>query len=152
MNLHQFPIGTQYTTGGKHPRLCVITEHMTVTNSRGEIVQTYYQASHEFCGQRVTDNNVCAVTIARGLTSRSPCVKHQEITRKFLSGVDSKTRDDILTAVANHYGITQAEALEEITGDEAEQLLDYLTGVIRTATSVLMQGHGLALSIARSAL
>jgi hypothetical protein len=64
---HKFPIGTQFRTGGKHPRLCTITDHMTVTNSRGEVVRTFYQATHEFCGQPVLDADVCEVTIARGL-------------------------------------------------------------------------------------
>lgn len=63
-------------------------------------------------------------------------------TQKFLAVTDAKTRDEVLSAVANHYGITNAEALEEITGDEAEHLLDYLTGATRSAISVIMQRHG----------
>jgi uncharacterized phage-associated protein len=70
-------------------------------------------------------------------------VTNQAINKKFLSVTDAKTRDDVLSAVANHYGITKDAALEEITHDEAEHLLDYLTGPVRTAISVLMLRHGL---------
>lgn len=67
---------------------------------------------------------------------------NQVINRSFLSVVDVKTSDEILSAIANHYGITTVEALEEVTHEEAEHLLDYLTGAVRTATSVLMRRHG----------
>lgn len=65
---HRFPIGTQYKTRGKHPRLCTVTEQLTVTNSKGKVVKTYYHATHEFLGQTITDFNVCDATIARGVS------------------------------------------------------------------------------------
>lgn len=65
---HKFPIGTKFQTRtGKASRLCTVIDHMTVTNSKGEVVKTFYQASHDFCGQQVIDHDVCEVTIARGL-------------------------------------------------------------------------------------
>ena len=70
----------------------------------------------------------------------------QAINKTFLAVVDAKTRDEILTEVANHYSITKDEALEEITHEEAEHLLDYLTGSVRTAVSVLLRRHGLVAS------
>lgn len=69
---------------------------------------------------------------------------NQTTNQKFLSATDAKTRDEVLNAIAKHYGITKNEALEEVTHEESEHLLDYLTGSVRTATSVLMQRHGLA--------
>ena len=69
---------------------------------------------------------------------------NQAINKSFLSVVDAKTSDEVLSAVAKHYGITKEEALEEVTHEDAEHLLDYLTGPVRTAASVLMQRHGLA--------
>jgi len=54
---------------------------------------------------------------------------------------DSKTRDEVLSAVAIQYGISKEEALEEITNEQAEHLLDYLTGTTRTAISLLMRRH-----------
>ena len=65
-------------------------------------------------------------------------------TLAFFAATDAKTKTDILAAIAKHYGISQSEALEEVTHSEAESLLDYLTGGIRTATSLLMQRHGIA--------
>ena len=62
----------------------------------------------------------------------------------FLAKLDSKTRAEILNAIATHYGITNEEAMEEVTHEEAESLLDYLTGSVRTATSLLMKRHGIA--------
>ena len=66
------------------------------------------------------------------------------INQQFLAVVDAGTRTVILTAVAQHYGITEAAALEEVTQDEAEHLLDYLTGPVRTAASLSMRMHGFA--------
>jgi hypothetical protein len=68
---------------------------------------------------------------------------NQEINKKFLSITAVETRDEVLLAVANHYSITMAEALEEVTQDGAEHLLDYLTGTLRAAISMLMSRHGL---------
>jgi hypothetical protein len=62
-----YAIGTKFTTGGKHPKECVITDIHTTTNLAAEVVKVRYVATHQFCGQTVTDADVCAVTIARGL-------------------------------------------------------------------------------------
>lgn len=66
------------------------------------------------------------------------------ITLKFLAAIDPKTRDEILGAAAKHYGITLAQALEEVSQEGAEQLLEYLTGPVREATGLLMRWHGCA--------
>lgn len=66
--MHRFPIGTQYTTGGKHPQVCTVVDHLTTTNSEGEVVARRYVATHQFCGQTVRDSDVVDTTIARGLT------------------------------------------------------------------------------------
>ncbi len=65
---HRFPIGTQYKTRGKFPRLCTVTDQLTVTNSKGEIVKVFYTSEHEFCGQLVTNTDVCDTTIAMGVS------------------------------------------------------------------------------------
>jgi hypothetical protein len=64
-------------------------------------------------------------------------------TTKLFAVIDSKSKTMILENIANHYGITTAEAESEVTDSEAEHLLDYVTGSLRAATSVLMQRHGL---------
>lgn len=61
----------------------------------------------------------------------------------FLASTDSATVDSILGNIASHYGISPAEALAEVTDPEAEHLLEYLTGSVRNAVSVLMQRHTL---------
>jgi len=58
---------------------------------------------------------------------------------KFLSSTDAATRAAVLANIAKHYGITGDEAYDEVTDEEAEHLLDYVTGPQRAATSVLMQ-------------
>lgn len=63
-------------------------------------------------------------------------------TAAFLAAIDAKTKNMILVNIANHYGITTEEAYEEVTDEEAEHLLDYVTGPERMATSALMQKHG----------
>jgi thiaminase len=62
-----------------------------------------------------------------------------QITISFFNKIEATTKNEILSAIAAQYGITKDEALEEVTSPEAEHLLDYLTGKIRTATSLLMK-------------
>lgn len=65
------------------------------------------------------------------------------VTEKFLSEmIAPKTKNEILDNIAKHYGISRQEAYEEVVDDDAENLLDYLVEPIRSATSVLMQRHG----------
>lgn len=61
----------------------------------------------------------------------------------FLSKTSKAARDMILNNIANHYGISRDEAFDEVTRDDAEYLLDYVTGPERAAVQVLMQRRGL---------
>lgn len=63
-------------------------------------------------------------------------------TTAFLAVLDANARADIVACIAAHYGISNEEVYSEITGEDAEHLLDYMTGRERAATSVLMQRHG----------
>ncbi len=68
MNIEQrFPIGTQYTTRGKHPQVCTVVDVLRTYNSAGTLVSLRYVAEHDFCGQKLRDNDVCDATIARGI-------------------------------------------------------------------------------------
>ena len=62
-----------------------------------------------------------------------------QTNKKFLSAIDAKTRSIILTNIANHYGVTQAQAYAEVTDNDAEHLLDYVTGPERSAVSLFMR-------------
>jgi hypothetical protein len=64
-----------------------------------------------------------------------------QINQAFLNATDSKTKNEIIASIANHYGITEGEAMAEVIEDGAEHLLDYLTGSTRTATSLLMKRY-----------
>ena len=68
MNTTDYPIGTTYKGHGK-TKTCTVVDILKTYNSKGELVKTRYVASHEFCGQTVTDSDVVAVSIARGLQS-----------------------------------------------------------------------------------
>lgn len=60
---------------------------------------------------------------------------------EFLSAVDSNFRAAILNSIAEHYQVSTAEVLDEVTGEDAEDLLEYMVEPQRSATSVLMQRH-----------
>lgn len=62
-----FRAGQRFKTRGKHPLICTIVDIHTTRNSAGHLVRFAYVATHEFCGQTVTDRDVCEVTVARGL-------------------------------------------------------------------------------------
>lgn len=64
--------------------------------------------------------------------------------KTFLTIVDTETKAAILASIADRYGITAEEAFAEVAGAHAEHLLDYLAEPQRSATSVLMQRHGIA--------
>jgi len=61
------------------------------------------------------------------------------ITIAFFKSIPEKTKTAILENIAVNYGITYQEAYEEVTDEDAENLLDYVTGSERTATSLLMK-------------
>jgi hypothetical protein len=65
-----------------------------------------------------------------------------QINKIFLNQVDNQVKTEILNNIANHYAISPKEAFEEVIDNEAEHLLDYVTGSCRQASSVLMQKHG----------
>lgn len=69
--MQTYPIGTEFVTRGKHPLLCEVVDFHVTRNLAGEIVRERYVATHQFCGQTVTDYEVVAVTIARGLVETS---------------------------------------------------------------------------------
>ncbi|MNJ72542.1 hypothetical protein D3C77_692020 [compost metagenome] len=62
-------------------------------------------------------------------------------TKQFLSIIDAKAKALILGSIARHYGITAEQAYAEVTGDDAEHLLDYMVEPHRGAASVLMERH-----------
>lgn len=66
-------------------------------------------------------------------------MSNSTLTIAFLNSTDSKTKNLILSNVAKHYGITNEQAYEELTDEDAESLLDYVTGPERSAVSVLVQ-------------
>jgi hypothetical protein len=65
-------------------------------------------------------------------------------TYGFFRIADVRIREEIINSIANNYGISRSEAFDEVTAPDAEHLLDYLTGSVRSAASVLMQRAGLA--------
>jgi len=65
-------------------------------------------------------------------------------TTMFLETISKTAKNLILDNIANHYGISRDEAFEEVVDDEAEHLLEYVTGVERNATLILMKKYGYA--------
>ena len=61
---------------------------------------------------------------------------NSKITIAFLNWLDIKTKNEILLNIANHYGISTQEAFEEVTDEEAESIMDYITGSIRPSVSL----------------
>ena len=63
----RFKVGQRFKTRGKHPSVCVVVDILRTFNLAGECVSLRYVATHEFCGQTITDHDVVDATIARGL-------------------------------------------------------------------------------------
>lgn len=58
-----------------------------------------------------------------------------QINENFMLSLDDKTCNKIIADIANHYGITPGEAVDEILHEDAENILDYVT-VDRPAVSL----------------
>ena len=61
---------------------------------------------------------------------------NSEITKAFLSVVDLETLELIVDNIAKQYGITTDQVFDEIFDEEAESLMDYITGEIRPTVSL----------------
>jgi hypothetical protein len=66
-------------------------------------------------------------------------MNNAEMNFAFLEAIDADTRMAILDNIDAQYGCGRDAAFTEVTDEEAEPLLDYLTGPVQTATSALMQ-------------
>ena len=51
----------------KNTYVCTITDIHKTYNNNGDLVKTSYVATHDYCGQTITDNDVIETTIARGI-------------------------------------------------------------------------------------
>jgi len=73
----KYPIGTQYLPmGRKNAKVCTVTECFKTFDSKGNLVKTSYQSTHDFLGQAVTNHDVCETTIARGIENLKEKQKH----------------------------------------------------------------------------
>ncbi|MEZ8295826.1 hypothetical protein AB6D11_18555 [Vibrio splendidus] len=64
--------------------------------------------------------------------------------QQFLQAISKEAQDEILAAIAKHYGTDASTILNEVTSEEAEHLLEYMTEPLRSSTYIMMQQHGLA--------
>lgn len=71
MQTPRFKIGQVYTSRGKHPAQCTVSDIHTTTNAKGEHVKTRYVSIHVFCGQILTEYDIPEATIARGLSNEA---------------------------------------------------------------------------------
>ena len=62
----RYSIGTKFKTRGKVQHICTVVDILKTYNSKGELVQVRYVATHEFMGQTVTERDVVGATIAMG--------------------------------------------------------------------------------------
>lgn len=63
----KYPIGTVYKQTGKRGDVCTVIDFLTTRNLAGEVVSERYVSTHLFMGQLMTNNDVPAASIARGL-------------------------------------------------------------------------------------
>ena len=61
------------------------------------------------------------------------------VTNLFLGSIDKMTKKAILENIARNYGISTESAYIEVTHCDSENLLDYVTGPERAATSLMLK-------------
>lgn len=59
-------IGVVFKTRGKAPRTCKVVDVLRTYNSKNELVKVRFVATHDFCGQSITDSDICKATIDMG--------------------------------------------------------------------------------------
>ena len=64
---NKYPIGTQYKTRGKSPKVCTVVDRLRTYNESGELVAERYVSTHKFMGQTVKDRDVLPITIAMSI-------------------------------------------------------------------------------------
>ena len=62
-----------------------------------------------------------------------------DINILFLDSLDFKIVNQITANIANHYGCTSQEALLELMEDEAESIMDYITGSLRPVIALFFK-------------
>jgi len=68
-----------------------------------------------------------------------------EQNKAFLDLVGSDVAADIIASIAKHYGISSAEALAEVTDEDAYGLCEYMVEPARSTTAAMMILNGFAL-------
>ncbi len=63
----RFAVGTTFSSGGKHPNICKITDVHTTRNLAGDAIKVRYSATHSFIGQVVTETDVTEARVVAGL-------------------------------------------------------------------------------------
>lgn len=74
---------------------------------------------------------------------------HSKENLAFLASTTPQTKRLILRNIAAHYGVNEDVALAEVTHQDAESLLDYVTGPERAAVSLLMRTYRLQNAVSR---
>ena len=64
-------------------------------------------------------------------------MNNAEINRAFLASVSREMKNTIVSNIAKHYGINIYEAELELYDDEAESVMEYVTGPERAAISLI---------------
>ena len=66
---NEISIGTEFMSRGNHPRKCTVVDIYKTYNAAGELIKITYAATHDFAGQTVTEHDIPAATIIRGLVT-----------------------------------------------------------------------------------
>ncbi len=65
--------------------------------------------------------------------------------KAFLESIGDQAANGILDSIAKHYGCSRGEILEEVTGEEAHGLCEYMVEPKRSATAALMVLNGFSI-------
>lgn len=70
---------------------------------------------------------------------------NNEINAQFLNAIGPIAASMVLNAIGKNYGVSAESIRDEVTGEGAENILDYMTEPERSAAYVLYQRHGFTL-------
>ena len=62
----EYPVGTKFMSIGKYPKECTVIDVLKTYNSKNELVDVSYNATHNFLGQEITHKYLPEASIARG--------------------------------------------------------------------------------------
>lgn len=95
-----------------------------------------------------TPNIYCYIKTHKDIllsNQRENIMNNGQTNKNFLLGISPTKKNQYLSEIATHYGISPGEVFEEVTDAEAEALSEYMTSPLRFEVFIQMNRPGISI-------